>query len=195
MVAAYHLIWTAYACRLPNDPRGSCSRELRVDRLAPLGEMHYERKPVQPPSSTLRRFYRAADELLEHNRMLCDDTDVALIAASFAKTIAERSYVCHACAIMPDHVHLVVRRHPDQAEGILRFLQDYSKQALIAAGRRPVNHPVWGGPGWRVFLNSPEEIAAKIEYVRQNPLKAGLPEQLWDFVIPYDGWMPSFFDL
>jgi hypothetical protein len=40
MVAAYHLIWTAYACWLPNDPRGSSSHELRVDNLSPLGELH-----------------------------------------------------------------------------------------------------------------------------------------------------------
>jgi REP element-mobilizing transposase RayT len=127
--------------------------------------------------------------------MLFDDADVALIAATFAKTTAARGYICHACAIMPDHVHVVVRRHPDRAEGIIRLFQQDSKKALIAAGRRPVNHPVWGGPGWRVFLNMPEQIVARIEYVRRNPLDAMLPEQHWDFVIPYDGWMPSFYDV
>ena len=39
MIAAYHLIWAAYGCWLPNDPRGSMSQEMRVDKLAPLGEV------------------------------------------------------------------------------------------------------------------------------------------------------------
>jgi hypothetical protein len=33
MVAGYHLIWTVYGYWLPNDPRGSTSREIRVELL------------------------------------------------------------------------------------------------------------------------------------------------------------------
>jgi REP element-mobilizing transposase RayT len=194
MVAAYHLIWTAYGCWLANDPRGSSSHELRVDKFVPLGEVHLGRKEQQPPSSTLRAFYREADELLEHRRLLFDDTEVAVIATRFSQTIRERGYICHACAILPDHVHLVVRRHPDRAEGIIDFLQQDSKQALIAAQRRPVNHPVWGGPGWKVFLNTRAEIEGRIRYVAANPRKAGLPDQPWDFVTAYDGWLPRLGD-
>ena len=28
----------------------------------------------------------------------------------------ERNYTCYGCAIMPDHVHLLIRKHRDQAE-------------------------------------------------------------------------------
>lgn len=193
-IAAYHLIWAAYGCWLPNDPRGSSSRELCVDRLAPLGELHHGRKEQQPPSSTIRAFYREADDVLAHNRLLLDHGDVAIVAASFARTIEERGYVCHACAIMPDHVHLVIRRHPDRAEGATDFLQAPSKQALIEARRRPVNHPVWGGRGWKVFLNTRDQIHGRVRYVESNPSEAGLPDQLWEFVVAYDGWLPDWDD-
>jgi REP-associated tyrosine transposase len=194
MVSAYHLIWAAYGCWLPNDPRGSSSHELRVERFAPLGEVHLGRKEQQPPSSALRAFYREADDLLEHRRLLFADADVAVIAASFAQTIRERGYVCHACAIMLDHIHLVVRRHPDRAEGITDVFQQDSKRALIGAGRRPVNHPVWDGPGWRVFLSTRAQIEGRIRYVVANPRKAGLPEQVWEFVTADDGWLPRLGD-
>ena len=38
MVAGFHLIWTAYGWWLPNDPRGSSSHEIRVERIADLGD-------------------------------------------------------------------------------------------------------------------------------------------------------------
>ena len=85
MVIGHHLIWTAYGCWLPNDPRGSSSHELRVDDLAPLGELHEGRKKVQPPSKEIRDFYRKADDVLAHNRYLLSDEEVCLVGATSAK--------------------------------------------------------------------------------------------------------------
>src|SRR5436309_3208529 len=53
MVIGHHLIWTAYGWWLPNDPRGSSSHEIRVERVADLGELHQGRKRVQPPSAEI----------------------------------------------------------------------------------------------------------------------------------------------
>ena len=50
------------------------------------------------------------------------------------------------------------------------------------------DHPVWGGPGWKVFLDSTEDVGRTIPYVEQNPLKAHLPRQHFPFVTPYDNW-------
>src|SRR5262245_3296108 len=105
MVAGCHLIWTAYGCWLPNDPRGSSSHELREDKLTPLGELHHGRKKQQPPSDVIRSFYHEADDLLEHPRLLLTDEDIVLVAASFQQTIEDRRYTCYGRAIMPDHVH------------------------------------------------------------------------------------------
>ena len=57
MVIAHHLIWTAYGWWLPNDPRGSSSHEIRVERIAEMGELHHGRKKAQPSSAELRRFF------------------------------------------------------------------------------------------------------------------------------------------
>jgi hypothetical protein len=91
---------------------------------------------------------------------------------------------------MPDHVHLVIRRHRDIAEEMIQHFQEESKKALIETDHRAVNHPVWGGPGWKVFLNSRQRIEETIEYIRANPTALGRPEQHWPFVKAYDGWMP-----
>src|ERR1700757_3320289 len=102
MVAGYHLIWTAYGWWLPNDPRGSSSHEIRVERIAELGELHHGRKAVQPLSRELRRFYDQARSVLKHLLRTFTDEDIALIGESFATVIAECRYTCYACAIMPD---------------------------------------------------------------------------------------------
>jgi REP element-mobilizing transposase RayT len=190
MIAGYHLIWTAYGWWLPNDPRGSSSHEIRVERIAELGELHPGRKAVQPPGSEVRRFYEKARQILQHRLLTLDDEDVLHVATSFAGVIQQQSYTCYACAIMPDHVHMLIRKHRDRAEMMIRHLQEASRQALVEAGRMPPNHPVWGGPGWKVFLNTRADMDRIVEYIRQNPVKIGRPIQEWEFVRRYDGWLP-----
>src|SRR5207253_1635434 len=98
-----------------------------------------------------------------------------------------------ACAVMPDHVHLLIRRHRDKAELMIERFQERTRTALIEAGLRTPTHPVWTkGPGWKGFLNTRRDFERDIEYIRLNPVKIGRPEQIWDFVKPYDGWLPGY---
>lgn len=191
MVAGYHLIWTAYGWWLPNDPRGSSSHEIRVERIAELGELHHGRKSQQPSSATLREFYGEAEKTLKHPLLKFTDDDVRVVAQNFEETVQTHKYTCYACAIMPDHVHMLIRKHRDQSETIMERLQDGSRVALIDSGSRPSGHPVWGGPGWKVFLSSREDIRRIIKYIELNPVKARRPAQEWGFVKEYDGWLPG----
>jgi REP element-mobilizing transposase RayT len=191
MIAGYHLIWTIYGSWLPNDPRGSSSHEIRASPLEELGEIHFGRKKVQPCSKIIRKFYQEAKPKLKHEIMVFSDDEIALLAEAFAATITNRRYTCYGCAIMPDHVHILIRKHRDQAEEMIALLQDDSWQRLIDEKRRPSDHPVWGGPGWKVYLNSCEDIERTVRYIRDNPIKAGKAPQQWDFVHAYDGWLPG----
>lgn len=193
MVAGYHLIWTVYGYWLPNDPRGSTSKEIRVEAIKPLGELHYGRKNVQPSSAEIRQFQEQARAVLHFRVLTFDHVDVAFLANVFGKEIANRGYTCYACAIMPDHVHMLIRRHRDKAEAMIEHFQDASRAALYEAGKREAPHPVWtDGPGWKGFLNTRGDFERDIEYIRRNPLKIGWPEQKWEFVKPYNGWMPGY---
>ena len=108
LVIAYHIIWTAYGWWLPNDPRGSGSTVIRNDLLKALGELHHGRKRAQPCNAAIRAFYEKAESLLKHPRLTFDASAVDCIARAFASVIEEMKYTCYACAIMPDHVHLVL---------------------------------------------------------------------------------------
>ena len=143
---------TAGGC--PTIHVAASSYEIRIENLAELGKLHHGRKAGQPRSAEIRRFYEQARDQLQHPLLTFSHDDIAIIGSSFAQVIHDRGYTCYACAIMPDHVHLLIRRHRDKAEEMIEVLQKTSRKRLIELGRRAPTHSVWGGPGWKVFLNT-----------------------------------------
>jgi REP element-mobilizing transposase RayT len=191
MVIAHHLIWTAYGWWLPNDPRGSSSHEIRCAEISGLGELHHGRRKVQPAAGEISRFYEAARQVLKHELLKFSDDEIGMLGAAFADVIRQRAYTCYACAIMPDHVHLSIRKHRDKAEQMIEHLQDGSREKLISLGQREAGHPVWGGPGWKVYLETRADIERVIRYIDDNPAKTRRARQQWGFVTRYDGWLPG----
>jgi REP element-mobilizing transposase RayT len=191
VVLAYHLIWTNYGTWLPNDPRGSGSQVVGFDELADLGPVHYGRKKIQPPSREIREFYEKAERLLRFPVIRFDNMQRDLVAQGLAETIRERQYTCYACAIMPDHVHILIRKHRDKAEEMIDRLQTASRLRLGKGEAIDSTHPIWTLGGWKRFLDSQHAIRAVIKYIENNPVKIGLPRQHWSFVSVYDGWPRS----
>jgi REP element-mobilizing transposase RayT len=187
-VIAYHLIWTNYGTWLGNDPRGSGSKNVFTPGLATLGDLHFGRKKVQPARSTVRDFYEEATPLLKFDVLRFEDAQRLEIGDTFAKVVHAHSYMCYVCAIMPEHVHLVIRKHRDNAEDMIASFQHESRESLMQNNVVPEGHPVWTKGGWKVYLDSPDEVWSRIRYVENNPAKEGLVRQVWPFVVPYDNW-------
>jgi len=188
MVIAHHLMWTAYGWWLPNDPRGSTSKAIASDLIAELGKLHGGRKRVQPASSDIRAFYGRAQDVLRSPLLAFKPTEFAVLAAAFSATVQKHRYACYAAVFMPDHTHLVIRKHKHQAEEMIERFQEESREELVQVGLRPLGHPVWALGGWKVFLDHPDGIRRTIKYVEDNPIKWRLPRQAWSFVTPYNGW-------
>ena len=188
LVIGYHLVWTGYAWWLPNDPRGSTSNCIKYDVLAELGELHLGRKRVQPASGEIRAFYKKATPLLRFAQVSFTREEVDQIASAFSREIERQRYTCYACAIMPDHVHILIRKHKHLAEEMIQNLQRESHLALRDSNRFDMEHPIWGGPGWKVLMDHPRDIERTVRYIEQNPVKIGQPIQRWSFVKKYDGW-------
>jgi REP element-mobilizing transposase RayT len=188
LVIAYHLIWTAYGHWLPNDPRGSGSKAIRSDLLSQLGEIHYGRKKVQPSSKDIDDFYRQAKQVLRYPVLEFGQEEMKIIAQAFSDLTRDTPYTCYACAIMPDHVHLLIRKHKDPAEEMIDNFQKCSCLALGANGFCGDGLPIWTRGGWNVFLDHPDDIRRTIRYIERNPIVEGLPAQKYDFVLEYDGW-------
>lgn len=84
--------------------------------------------------------------------------------------------------------HVLIRKHKHCAEEMIENLQDSSRLRLRETARFKPDHPIWGGPGWKVFLDHPDEVWRTIKYIEDNPVHLGQPRQRWIFVTPYDNW-------
>lgn len=189
-VIGHHLIWTLYGHWLANDPRGSGSEAVRDPKFAQFGEAHFGRKPQRetPTRQALRNFYRHAAPMLEFPRFWIDGAKRQVLADAIGDVVRKRPYTVWACAILSNHVHMVIRRHGDDALTIWQSIADASRQRLQMSPEVGNHHPVWAARPYKVFLSTPAEVRSRIDYVECNPEKEGLPRQRFDFVTSYDGW-------
>lgn len=136
-VIAYHLIWTNYGTWLPNDLRGSGSHGVYTPVLAELGHAHLGRKKLQPARALVREFYETAEPRLQFPVIRFDAKQRGEIANAFAEVVRMQKYTCYACAIMPDHVHLVIRKHKHNAETMIDNFQQESRWRFSSLGVVP----------------------------------------------------------
>ncbi len=190
MIIAHHLIWTLYGHWLPNDLRGSGSEELRDPKFAALGEIYHGRKPatLQPTRKELREFHKQAEPLMEFPTFWIDDAKRQAIGGAIAPVVAERGYTLWACAILSNHVHMVIRRHRDDALTIWHAIAEAVRLELRQFSDVGAKHPVLAARPYKVFLRAPDEVRGRIDYVDDNPTKEGLPSQHFDFVQSYNNW-------
>ena len=113
------------------------------------------------------------------------------VARGFARAANESHYEILACAIMPEHVHMVVRRHANKAEKMIGHFKTRATQQLASEGLHPFQSHrredgtlpmMWTARGWKVFLDSLEDEQRAIKYVEANPEKEGRPRHSWDYV-------------
>ncbi len=118
------------------------------------------------------------------------------IGESFASTVEKNGYTIWACAILPEHTHLVIARHHYKVEQVANLLKGGSTASLIADGLHPLasyakpnERPprMWSEHQWKVYLDTEEAIDNAIAYVNENPTKEGKPAQHWSFVTPFTG--------
>ncbi len=190
MVIAHHLIWTLYGHWLPNDPRGSGSAAVGQEKLRALGPIHQGRKPehFQPSRQELRAFYQQAAPLLAHQTVWLDEPARDALASTLREVIQKQSYTVWAAAVLRNHVHMVVRKHRDDALAMWDAVADASRACLRRAIGLEPDHPVWADRPYKVFLTTPERVRRCVRYVELNPEKEGLEAQRYDWVREYDGW-------
>jgi len=181
MILASHGIFTAYGFWLPNDPRGSWSDFIRKWDLLRFGNATKTdtRKSV---AHTLhdRQTRLAAKSALKFDPIHFSGVQARAISRGFATTVKESGYEILVCSIMPDHVHIVVRRHERAIEKIIAHLKARATQQLIAESLHPFVHlatadgrfpSVWADRAWKVFLDSNDDITGRLITCDQTPSK------------------------
>ncbi|MBI5765481.1 MAG: hypothetical protein HZA51_18385 [Planctomycetes bacterium] len=196
-VIAYHVIFCAYGFWLPNDPRGSNSDFVgspAIFQFGPATKTDSRRSVARKPHDIQARL--AAKRALKYPPVVFDGRQAQVVARAFARIVAKCGHIVYACAILPQHVHLVIARHSYRIEQVVRLLKAGASTELAASNLHPLasfappgeTPPTpWGADCRKVFLFTDEEIVGRIHYVEMNPVKEGKRKQNWSFVTPFTG--------
>jgi REP element-mobilizing transposase RayT len=192
MVHASHVIFCAYGFWLPNDPRGSWSDFVGSWELLRFGratKTDARRSLAWDAHNRAARL--AAKGALQYPPVQFTGLQARAIGRAFATLQAKAGLTIRACAILPEHVHMVIDRHGYSVEQIVNLLKGAATRELLAEGMHPFaaqrdasGRPpkAWGRGLWKVFLDSPAGIGRAVRYVEDNPEKEHLPRQRWGFV-------------
>ena len=198
MVHGYHVILPVYGFWLPNDPRGSWSKFVGSWELARFGKPrrttdHRSLRELSEAELQQRDSARAA---LKFPPVRLSGQQARAVGRGFAQQVRTSGYSVWACAILPEHTHLVLGRHRYSVEQMANLLRGAATRQLSAESLHPLaefaepdQRPprLWAAHPWKFFLDSDEAITDAIAYVENNPVAEGKPPQHWNFVTPFEG--------
>jgi REP element-mobilizing transposase RayT len=194
MILASHVIFSTYGFWLPNDPRGSWSDFVgawELVRFGPATKTDTRLSVAHHPHD--RETRKQAKQVLKYPPVQFTGLQARAVGRGFDKSVRRGNVTVWACAILPEHVHLVLARHRHPVERLVNFLKGAATRELVAENLHPLapwqkrGRPprCWARGEWKVFLDSEKDVLRAINYVEDNPLKEGKPSQRWTFVTPY----------
>jgi REP element-mobilizing transposase RayT len=86
---------------------------------------------------------------------------------------------------MPDHVHLLLSPMKEREQSLSDFMRAWKSCVVLRLRRIGVADEVWQGEFHDRLLRSDEKLEEKWEYVRQNPVRAGLCHEPEEY--PFSG--------
>jgi REP element-mobilizing transposase RayT len=182
MIIAFHSTFTAYGFWLPNEPRGSWSEFVASWELARFGKAT---KVNTRRSVAGRQYDRERKQRMQQALKYPPVNFTGLQAREIVRGFAETPYVLHACAVLPQHVHLVIGYTPRDIRKAVGHLKSEATRALREMGWFSERSP-WADKGWNVFLDNEAAVRRAIGYVEQNPEREGKRRQTWRCVVPFD---------
>jgi REP element-mobilizing transposase RayT len=192
MILAYHVILSAYGFWLPNDPRGSWSDFVAAWELVRFGKATKvsTRQSVAHVEHD-RELRLRAKQALRFPPVCFTGKQALSVAQGFARAIEMSGYAAYACAILPEHVHLILGRCDRPVERVAGHLKAEATRQLEADGLHPFHGQrrrngtrpsPWAERCWKVYMDNLGHVRGAIRYVEENPLKEGKRRQHWSFV-------------
>ena len=182
MVIAFHSIFSAYGFWLPNEPRGSWSDFVAswdLYRFGPATTVTTRRSIAKTPYNHAIKQRMTAT--LKHQPVKFTGEQARTIGCTFAAS----PYVIHSCAVLQEHIHLVIAHTPRHIRSVIGDLKSAATRTLREQGWF-LDHTPWSDHGWNVFLNTPNDVERAIKYVENNPVRERKRPQRWSCVTPFD---------
>ena len=93
-----------------------------------------------------------------------------------------RSYDLYVAVVMPDHVHFIATIYETtNIPQVMKFIKSVSA--------RRIGGPTWQDEYFDRIVRKKEDLLAKGEYILQNPVRAGLVENIEDYPWKWRRWV------
>jgi REP-associated tyrosine transposase len=109
---------------------------------------------------------------------------VRIAVECLQRTQRRLEWQVHKICLMPDHVHLLLSPLKGREQSLSSFVQGW-KSCVTMRLRQSAAGPIWQREFFDRLLRSGEKLQEKWEYVRENPIRAGLCLAAEDY--PYSG--------
>jgi REP element-mobilizing transposase RayT len=161
MIHGYHVIWGTYGFWLPNDPRGSWSDFVASWALARFGKATKTLERTAVDVSQWACWRAEAVQALRYPAVVLTGNQARIVGQGFANALRKSCYTIWACSILPEHVHLVIGRHPYKVEQIANLLKGEATKRLKQESLHPHARfigtdgklpSMWAEHQWKVFF-------------------------------------------
>ena len=128
-----------------------------------------------------------------------------IIVNSLNHCVQSKGLVVYSWVIMSNHLHLVARvNEPDKLSDFLRDFKKFTSKAILRAivdnpesrrewlldkfafeakrTRRAEKYKFWKDGNHAVYLNDGIDVWEKINYIHMNPVRAGIVDEIDDYV-------------
>ncbi len=167
-------------------------RRRRLPHLYPAGQalfvswhLHGSLPPsVYPPGKLLtgRAFVwvdRHLDAMWCGPAHLRQEPVARLVVAAIHKGVELGHYNLHAFVVMPNHVHVLLTPRVPPSR-LLKSLKGFTaREANRTLGQ--TGKPFWQRESYDHWVRSQAEFQRILAYIENNPVKAGLVTQAWDY--------------
>ena len=120
-----------------------------------------------------RPFYFITFNTRNRDRLLDNETVHDAFLEFCVRAQDEHGVAVGRYVLMPDHVHLFLAL-PENGIRLTRWVQSLKNVVGKTLGNRGIEYPYWQEGFFDHVLRSGESYGQKWEYVRQNPVRAGL---------------------
>jgi REP element-mobilizing transposase RayT len=197
---AAHVIFGTYGFWLPNDPRGSWSDFVAAWDLFRAAGRATTVNTRRSRSAVIHdhEASRAAKAELKYPPITLTGHQARAVGESFHDFAKRSRLTVLACAILPQHVHLVITDYVYDAGQVVTLLKGAASKHLDEQSLHPMSAfprrkgrlaTCWARGEWKVYLDTPTDVKRAIRYVENNPVKEGLKLQRWRVVTPMHDWL------
>jgi putative transposase len=121
----------------------------------------------------------------QRRKVLATDASAEVLRSAFAASSKIHGWHIGRYVIMPDHVHFFGRPQIE-AKSLSAVIRDWKKWTSREIARiESIDDPIWQPEFFDHVLRSADSYSEKWEYVRQNPVRAGLATKPDEW--PYSG--------